>query len=274
MPSSHILCILRCACAATLGLLLASSAAAQTVWSGLTFSFTKEESTDPLLEENQDRITDNVWITRSDQGAGLLNAFSECGLFGCDYTHNFSPEDTEWANGGLNPGETIAATNWQQLTFSDWETAYENRIGQIILETDYRDAVVHLITDDIYLDLRFTSWSVGGFGAFSYLRAEASGPPTTTGDYNNNGKVDAADYVVWRKTLNQPAVPQGSGADGDADGTVDPGDYDFWRARFGNTVAGAGGGALGSAVPEPASALMLIAGIAGLFLRRGTRIAG
>ncbi len=66
------------------------------------------------------------------------------------------------------------------------------------------------------------------------------------GDYNGNGTVDAADYVLWRDTLNQN-VTAGTGADGDASGTVDGADYDFWRARFGN-IAGAGAAA---AVPEP-----------------------
>ncbi|MEX2308152.1 MAG: hypothetical protein WD738_11195 [Pirellulales bacterium] len=99
-------------------------------------------------------------------------------------------------------------------------------------------------------------------------------PPAPTGDYNGNGVVDAADYVDWRKTLNQPAVPAGSGADGDADGTIDPGDYDFWAERFGNVVAGAGRGAVNSAVPEPSSALLLLCGLLAFFLPRGARQAG
>ena len=61
-----------------------------------------------------------------------------------------------------------------------------------------------------------------------------------TGDYNGNGVVDAADYVVWRKTLNLPASPEGSGADGDQDGMIDSGDYPFWRDRFGDVVSDIG----------------------------------
>ncbi len=52
-------------------------------------------------------------------------------------------------------------------------------------------------------------------------------------DYNHNGRVDAPDYVLWRKTLGQAAVPPGSGADGDGDGTINQPDYDLWRAHFG-----------------------------------------
>jgi hypothetical protein len=58
---------------------------------------------------------------------------------------------------------------------------------------------------------------------------------SSTGDYNNNGVVDAADYTVWRDTLGQ-SVTRFSGADGDGDSTIGQGDYSFWKARFGNIV--------------------------------------
>jgi len=70
------------------------------------------------------------------------------------------------------------------------------------------------------------------------------------GDYNKNGIVDAADYVIYRKTLGQTGA--GLPADGNGNGSVDPGDYTFWRARFGNT-SGAGSGAISTAIPEPAA---------------------
>jgi hypothetical protein len=79
------------------------------------------------------------------------------------------------------------------------------------------------------------------------------------GDYNRNKKVDAADFVVWRKTLGQTGVPLGSGADGNKNGTIDAGDFDFWAARFGDTVPGAGSGAVSA--PEPATLLLLLFGV-------------
>ncbi len=75
-------------------------------------------------------------------------------------------------------------------------------------------------------------------------------PAVAFGDYNQNGEVDAADYIVWRKTLGD-AVANFSGADGDGDGTIGSGDYDVWRAHFGETVpvAGAGSGIAEQLVP-------------------------
>jgi hypothetical protein len=88
-----------------------------------------------------------------------------------------------------------------------------------------------------------------GIQAFTFKLSPAAAG--VAGDYNHNGVVDAADYVVWRSTLGQTATPAGSGADGDGDGTIGPGDFNFWRARFGNI---SGSGALtGTSVPEPTS---------------------
>jgi hypothetical protein len=69
--------------------------------------------------------------------------------------------------------------------------------------------------------------------------------PALVGDYNLNHSVDAADYVLWRKT-NGTSVPQPfGGADGDGNSVVNANDYTVWRSRFGNTSPGAGSAALG-----------------------------
>lgn len=54
------------------------------------------------------------------------------------------------------------------------------------------------------------------------------------GDYNDNGIVDAADYVLWRDQDGQTSP--GLSADGDGSGTVDALDYTFWSTRFGNST--------------------------------------
>ena len=82
------------------------------------------------------------------------------------------------------------------------------------------------------------------------------------GDYNGNGVVDAADYVVWRNTLGTN-VSNGTGADGSGNGVIDTADYGVWRAQFGS-VAGAAAGvgtALSHAAPEPPACLLALVGM-------------
>jgi hypothetical protein len=90
-------------------------------------------------------------------------------------------------------------------------------------------------------------------------------PPQNDGDYNENGLVDAADYVLWRKTVGTSDLT----ADGDGDGDVDDNDLVYWQERFGNVTAG-GGSLSFELVPEPAGVAMLLgaAGVLGLPQRR------
>ncbi len=97
-----------------------------------------------------------------------------------------------------------------------------------------------------------------------------------SGDYNQNGGVDAADYVLWRETNGQSG--SGLAADGDGNQRVDQDDYSFWRQHFGQTshlIVGTGSGSsitAGltsiSAVPEPCEAQLLLMTTIGLM---GTR---
>jgi endonuclease/exonuclease/phosphatase family metal-dependent hydrolase len=69
------------------------------------------------------------------------------------------------------------------------------------------------------------------------------------GDYNGNGVVDGADYVVWRKTLGSTTDPRADGSGpsiGVPNGIVDQFDYAFWRANLGATGVPYGGSGSGS----------------------------
>jgi hypothetical protein len=54
------------------------------------------------------------------------------------------------------------------------------------------------------------------------------------GDYNGNGVVDAADYVIWRDNRNLTNAHFYQG-DGNGDGVVNNADYSLWVANFGLT---------------------------------------
>jgi hypothetical protein len=92
----------------------------------------------------------------------------------------------------------------------------------------------------------------------------ATGQGGVAGDYNENGTVDAADYVRWRDTLGMSiTLPNDPTA-----GTVTQDDYTVWRQNFG---AGSGAAAAATtAVPEPASAILALVSAAIAFAwRRG-----
>jgi hypothetical protein len=91
------------------------------------------------------------------------------------------------------------------------------------------------------------------------IRAIVGTASAVEGDYNRDGRVDVADYIVWRKSIGQNVAAL-SGADGSGNGTIDDADYDFWRARFGNSFGSGEGAQLDSSVPEAGSALLLLLG--------------
>ncbi len=126
------------------------------VFNGGPIVFTKQSFADPVNEINQDRITDSVWITRGNF-KGIFNIRKENGYL------TGSPINTEWAVGTTD--------HLDSLVFSDWITVFEkdpkSKIG-----VNY---VMHIISDDIYLDIKFLSWTDGrndgGGGGFSYQRS-------------------------------------------------------------------------------------------------------
>ncbi len=132
---------------------------AQTEWTGSKITFTKNGGADWTQEANQDRITNNVWITRANN-KGLFNIAQESSFQGMGQSSP-SPIDTEWAFGSISDGV-------QNLTFTTWGGAHAGNPSNLISQ----DMVLHLITDDIYIDIKLLSWGGAGQGApFSYERS-------------------------------------------------------------------------------------------------------
>jgi fibronectin-binding autotransporter adhesin len=77
------------------------------------------------------------------------------------------------------------------------------------------------------------------------------------GDFNNDGKVDAGDYLLWRKNNGtNNALPNDNGL-----GTpIGNGHFNLWRANYGRPP-GAGTGFSGPGVPEPASLALAALGV-------------
>jgi hypothetical protein len=88
-------------------------------------------------------------------------------------------------------------------------------------------------------------------------------PPQLSGDYNRDGTVDAADYVVWRAAIGKGV---NLGADGNQNGEIDVEDRATWVQHFGESAGFSGDGS--GAVPEPVGYLLIVVGFAGHGLLR------
>jgi hypothetical protein len=75
------------------------------------------------------------------------------------------------------------------------------------------------------------------------------------GDYNNNGIVDAADYVAWRDAL-QASTPLKN--ETESLGQIDQADVEAWRNNFGATISQGSGAA--SVIPEPSIGMLVVVG--------------
>ena len=146
-----------------------------TIWTGPTIAFSKLGFADPLLPQNQDRLTDNVWLTRgSSEGMFNIAPGNEP-----NYQRYTSPADTRWATSVIpaNAGKTISAANFSQLSFTTWAAAYGGPGPSLIGNITTKNAVVHLIRDNIYLDLIFTNFNSSG--DFAYRRSTPVPEPAT-----------------------------------------------------------------------------------------------
>ena len=146
---------------------------AQTTWDGPTMTFTKADNADPTLEANQDRITSNVWLTRGSKNV-LFNIVSQTAAPNGGLN---SPQDTEWAEG--------TTADISSLTFTDFKNAAPTGSDgkRKVLQMVGRDYVLHLVTDNVYIDLKMLSWSRRAQGAgFSYQRS--TDPNLSIEDYD------------------------------------------------------------------------------------------
>ena len=214
-----------------------------------------------------------------------VDSFSELRTLAPGIVHDFSFDDFEWINGsydvyidnalaltsdvdfftftGLTPG-----TQFQARTADPTASNINTLLGWFdssggLLESDNNGAGGLLSRIDGTVPaggmLTFAVSGVGddGFtgshtedGSFE-LRLQIQ-TPSVAGDYNNNGKVDAADYVLWRN---------GGPLQNDSTPGVQPADYSVWRSKFGQSQGLAASNQL---IPEPATLMLMILAAAGI----------
>lgn len=146
----------------------ANPATALEVWTHSPLTFSKSGL--PANPAAQDRIKPDVWITRGVGGGGIYNIAPGQEIA---YATNSSPLGTRWAFSGLdgNPA-VVSANDHATLVFTSWEQALGGQ-GNLASNIRNRQGVVHLVASDTYIDIRFTSWGMGGSGTFTYVRATA-----------------------------------------------------------------------------------------------------
>ena len=127
-----------------------------TIWTGSSKTFSKAVGADHTQSSNQDRLTSNVWITRANDGGQIFNIAKESTA-----NKNSSPAGTKWSIGSINNINTLSFTNFRTAVGKPQEVIGKN-------------LVMYLVDDDIYLSVKFTSWSAGqndGKGGFTYERS-------------------------------------------------------------------------------------------------------
>ena len=122
------------------------------IWRGSKITFTKNGGSDPSLEANQDRITSNVWITRGNTGGQIFNIKKESVS-----NKTNSPIGTKWAVGTLDQIDSLTFKKFREAVGKPQDVVGKN-------------LVMYLEDDDIYLSVKFTSWSQGKNGGFAYER--------------------------------------------------------------------------------------------------------
>ncbi len=137
----------------------APSTEAATLWTAPTVSFSKAAFANSADPANQDYLTPGVRLTRADV-EGLYNAVVQSSW---DYP---GPVGTEWATGTISDGVgTLSFNNWWNYVWS--LGGPPEAVGV--------PSVLHLIDEDIYIDITVSDWGVGG-GAGGYFSWERSSP--------------------------------------------------------------------------------------------------
>ena len=146
-----------------------------------TVVFTKPDSADWTLPENQDRISANVWITRK-HNQSIFNIAQEDGYSGAAG----SPTGTLWADTTTAAADAGSYTNFVGMHGGSSQSIINDTIS------------LYLPQDSLYFDVVFTSYTgQNNGGGFSYIRTSV-----------NNSELDMDDeYLIPDKYSLQQNFP-------------------------------------------------------------------
>jgi hypothetical protein len=124
----------------------------------------------------------------------------------------------------------------------------------------------HALADGEWNSWAFETSTVPPFT--TYANNPQAAPSPHSGDFNNDGRVDAADYDIWKSDFGSTTE---LAADGNHDGIVDAADYNVWRDHL-RQPAGSASTAFG--VAEPPTHLLALCSLCTLWLIRFSRKVG
>jgi hypothetical protein len=205
-------------------LILRSGAPAPDAPPGVVFHATFETFAEGVLNDRG-----QVAIGQHLAGAGV-NSTNDFGIWATDSTGVLRLIAREGDELEVAPGDfrTISELNRtdHNANSNGWPSAFNN-LGQIAFWASFTD---------------------GSQGIFVSNKVA-----TVPGDFNFDGTVDAADFVMWRKTGGGQAA------------------YDNWKKNFDNSIGSGAGADARSAVPEPTTLSVLFLYVAALLRRRSSR---
>jgi Concanavalin A-like lectin/glucanases superfamily len=165
-----------------------------------------------------------------------------------------------YVDGVAQPVSVDTNTVTSSTTFDPWNRAM--KIGATNGAHDPEDETDLGITG-LLDDVRVYDHLLSGTEVDDLYAMGALGTP---GDFNSDDKVDAADYVIWRKNDGTNNALEN---DNNLGTPIGPAHYDLWRTNFGNPPgSGASVGMAASGVPEPSTGCLMALAIAAI---AGTR---
>jgi hypothetical protein len=155
-----------------------------------------------------------------------------------------------------NPEGNSQLTIWQDPIDISSEAAATAASAPLVLRT------FALGTNADLTHLTFAGVDYSRAASFDEPRLATTWESATggTADFNGDGNVDGADFLIWQRNFGLTDGATLADGDGTGDGSVGDADFAFWESRFGSITIPVP--ALAAAVPEPTAAMLMVLGFA------------
>ncbi|MEZ6070501.1 MAG: PEP-CTERM sorting domain-containing protein [Pirellulales bacterium] len=227
----------------------------------------------------------NNWSSYSATQIDWVSSYSTVGLAYDGVYRLMGEQDTATHTAGnesviytYNTYADLLANNWSSssVTQIDWNGTYSTvgldydgayrLMGEQDTGTGTAGNESYIYTYNTFADLLANNWSSNSPTQINWNSSYSTGGlvfvPALSGDGNGDGWVDGLDYLIWAAAFGTHPGVDGDISDGDYndDGWVDGLDYLLWAGAYGNHSA--------TAVPEPTTAVLTVAGVFVLAFRR------